>query len=165
MQICLASLSVVEERMQGGIHLLHFYERKVPMDYIEQATSINEDEKTQAINIYIQCVQEVAHKNYVPEYEDPLVDVSSLFGEIWMIENGYGSSSLSASAYAKASVAFNFANLLLGTEGKFIVVARTYLHKNERVKGRKLRQMACAMDYLVTGTTPEIFRQRYPYMR
>ncbi len=135
------------------------------MDYIEQANSITEEEKTQAINIYIQCVREVAHKKYVPDYDDPFVEISSLFGEKWMIENGYGASILSASAYAKASVAFNFANLLMGIEGKFIVVAKQYLSKNERFKNKKLHQMACAMNYLVTGTTAQIFRQHFPYMR
>ena len=135
------------------------------MDYIEQANSISEDDKTQAINIYIQCVKEVAHKKYVSDYEDPLVEISSLFGEKWMIENGYGTSSLSASAYAKASVAFNFANLLLGIEGKFVVVAKQYLQKNERFKDKKLHQISEALNYLVTGTTAEIFRQHFPYMR
>lgn len=135
------------------------------MDYVAQADSISEDDKTQAINIYIQCVQEVAHKKYVPDYEDPLVEISSLFGEKWMIENGYGTSCLSASAYAKANVAFNFVNLLMGIRGKFVVVAKEYLPKNYRVKDKKLHQMARAMDYFVTRTTAEMWRQHSPHMR
>ena len=81
------------------------------MDYIEQANSISEDEKTQAINIYIQCVQDIAHKEYSPDYDDYFIDMGSLFGERWLIESGHGTSTLSAAAYAKANVAFNFANL------------------------------------------------------
>ena len=58
MQIGLASHSVVEERMQRGIHLLHFYERIEKMDYIEQAHSLTNDEKAQALLIYTQCIKE-----------------------------------------------------------------------------------------------------------
>jgi hypothetical protein len=135
------------------------------MDYVAQADSISEDDKTQAINIYIQCVQEVAHKKYVPDYEDHMVEISSLFAQKWMIENGYGTSSLSASAYAKASVAFNFANLLMGIRGKFVIIAKEFLPKKNRVADKKLRQMACAMDYVVPRTTAAMWRQHSPYMR
>ena len=83
------------------------------MDYVEQAHSLNSDEKAQALLIYNQCVKQFAHKKYRIRCDDPFVDLSSLFGERWMIENGFGVSSLSAQAYAKANVAFNYANLQL----------------------------------------------------
>lgn len=151
--------------MQRGIHLLHFYERKEKMDYIEQAHALTNDEKAQALLIYTQCIKEFARKKYRIRCDDPFVDLSSLFGECWMIENGYGVSSLSAEAYAKANVAFNFANLELGAGGEFISTAKAHVPASKRVKDKKLYLFARAMNQVVTATTAEIWRQRVPYMR
>lgn len=135
------------------------------MDYVEQAHSLNSDEKAQALLIYNQCVKQFAHKKYRIRCDDPFVDLSSLFGERWMIENGFGVSSLSAQAYAKANVAFNYANLQLGADGEFICTVKANLPTDKRTKEKKLNQMARAMNQMVTATTAAIWRQRCPYMR
>ena len=135
------------------------------MDYVEQAHSLNSDEKAQALLIYNQCIKQFAHKKYRILCDDPFVDLSSFFGEQWMIENGFGLKSLSAEAYAKANVAFNFANLQLGAGGEFICTVKACLPKEKRVKPKKLQQMSNAMNQLVTATTAAIWRQRLPYMQ
>lgn len=135
------------------------------MDYIEQAYALAEDEKAQALLIYKQCVKDFAHKKYHIRCEDPFVDLSSLFGERWMFENDYGLKSVMAEAYASANVAFNYANLELGAGGEFICTAKAQVPANKRVKDKKLRLFARAMNQVVTATTPEIWRQRVPYMR
>ncbi len=135
------------------------------MDYIEQAYSLTNGEKAQALLIYTQCVKEFAHKKYRIRCDDPFVDLSSLFGERWMIENDYGLKSVQAEGYARANVAFNYANLELGAGGEFICTAKAHVPANKRVKDKKLHLFTRAMNQVVTATTADIWRQRVPYMR
>lgn len=134
------------------------------MDYIEQAYALSEDEKVQALLIYTQCVKEFTHKKYRIRCADPFVDLSSLFGERWLIENDCGIRSVNAEAYARANVAFNYANLELGAGGQFICTAKAHVPANKRATDKKLHLFACAMNQVVTATTAEIWRQRVPYM-
>lgn len=135
------------------------------MDYVEQAHALTNHEKTQALQIYTKCVKDFANKNYRISCDDPFVEFSSLFGERWLVQNGYGIRSLNAEAYARANVAFNYANLQLGAGGEFISTAKAHVPANKRLKDKKLRLLTRAMNQLVTTTTAEIWRQLVPYMR
>jgi hypothetical protein len=135
------------------------------MDYVDQAFALSRDDKTKAISIYIQCVKELAHKSYRIRGDDPFVDLSSLFGERWLYENGLrGFGRLNAQACANANVAFNYANLRMGADGKFISTVKANLSAKERINNKKLSKYARSMEHLVTATTAEIWQQRYPYM-
>jgi hypothetical protein len=72
---------------------------------------------------------------------------------------------LDAEACAKANVAFNYANLRLGANGKFISTVKANLPAKMRIKTKKLLEMAQSMDCLVTATTAEIWQRRSHYMR
>ena len=135
------------------------------MDYVDQAFALSRDDKAKAISIYIQCVRELAHKSYRIRGDDPFVDLSSLFGERWLMDNGLmGFECLSAYACANANVAFNYANLRMGADGKFISTAKANLSAKERINNKLLSQYARSMDSLVTATTPEIWLQDCAYM-
>lgn len=136
------------------------------MDYVEQAYSLSEEEKSQAIRIYTECVKKLVNKNYAVLQNDYFTHLSSIFGECWIFEGDFGSKDhLDAESYAKANVAFNYANLRLGTDGKFIRTAKSILSSNKRVSNKKLSQISESMDYIVTATTAEMWRQRFSYMR
>lgn len=135
------------------------------MDYVDQAFSLSEEEKSQAICIYTQCVKKLVNKNYVMRHNDYFTHLSSMFGGFWIFEGDFGSKGhLDAESYAKANVAFNYANLRLGADGKFIRTAKSILSSNARVSNKKLSEISESMDYLVTTTTAEMWRQRCPYM-
>jgi hypothetical protein len=136
------------------------------MDYVDQAFALSPAEKAQAIYIYNQCVKQFAHKDYNISGIDPFVDLSSIFGEMWLMENGFNIlGNLDAEACAKANVAFNYANLRLGANGKFISTVKANLPAKMRIKTKKLLEMAQSMDCLVTATTAEIWQRRSHYMR
>lgn len=151
--------------MQRGIHLLHFYEWKEQMDYVEQAFSLSDEEKSQAVYIYTQCVKKLVNKNYVFRQNDYFTHLSSMFGQCWIFDSGFASKDhLDAESYAQANVAFNYANLQLGSDGKFIRTAKSILPSHKRVNNKKLSEISESMNYLVMATTAEIWRQRCPYM-
>jgi hypothetical protein len=128
------------------------------MDYVDQAFALSRDDKAKAISIYIQCVRELAHKSYRIYGDDPFVDLSSLFGERWLMDNGLmGFECLNAYACANANVAFNYANLRMGADGKFISTAKANLSAKERINNKLLSEYARSMDCLVTATTAEIW--------
>jgi hypothetical protein len=135
------------------------------MDYIEQAFALAEDEKAQALLIYTQCVKRLVNKKYVMRQNDYFTHLSSMFGECWIFDGDFGSKChLDAASYAKANVAFNYANLRLGSDGKFIKTAKSILPSHKRVNNKKLSEISESMNYLVMATTAEIWRQRCPYM-
>ena len=135
------------------------------MDYVDQAFALSRDDKAKALLIYTQCVKKFANKNYCFSGADPFVHLSSLFGERWLMDNGLmGFECLSAYACASANVAFNYANLRLGSDRKFISTVKANLSAKERINDKKLSKYARSMEHLVTATTAEIWQQRYPYM-
>ena len=136
------------------------------MDYVDQAFALSDDEKSQAIYIYTQCVKTFVNKKYAMRQNDYFTHLSSMFGEYWIFDGEFGSKDhLDAASYAKANVAFNYANLRLGSNGKFIKTAKSMLPSNKRVNNKKLSEISESMDYLVTATTAEMWRQRFSYMR
>jgi hypothetical protein len=130
------------------------------MDYVNQAFALSRDDKAKALLIYTQCVKKFANKNYCFSGADPFVHLSSLFGERWLMDNGLmGFECLNAYACANANVAFNYANLRMGADGKFISTAKANLSAKERINNKLLSEYARSMDSLVTATTAEIWLQ------
>lgn len=136
------------------------------MDYVDQAFSLSDEEKSQALYIYTQCVKQLVNKNYVMHKNDYFTHLSSMFGERWIFDGDFGSKDhLDAESYAKANVAFNYANLQLGSDGKFIRTAKFTLPSTKRVNDKKLSEISESMNYLVTATTADMWREQFSYMR
>ena len=126
------------------------------MDYVKQAFELSADKKQSAVEIYERAVTVFVNKNYLPLCEDAHVDLSAIFGQIWlMTQRGSGAFWMDAALYAEANVAFNYANFLLGVRGEFVKTAKRIVKKEERVTDLCLMQLAKQMNCILMATTAE----------
>jgi hypothetical protein len=131
------------------------------MDHVKQAFSISDQEKIKAKKIYADAVKQLVNKSYVSASADAFVDLSALFGvkwlfDRWMQEGVWGGLEL----YAEANTAFNYANLTIGQEKKFVALAQSLVPKEDRVSNRQLSDIAVQMNSLLTCTTAESMQEQ-----
>jgi hypothetical protein len=126
------------------------------MDYVKQAYAISNTDKELAKRLYIEAVAEIANKNYVAKCDDAQIDLSALFGMRWFEATvDLHNWRFAADDYAKANVAFNYANFTLGINGRFIELAKQLVANELRVDGVKLKDMAKQMNFALTKTTAD----------
>lgn len=123
---------------------------------VKQAFAISDTEKQLALKLYEQAVVKLVNKQYVMQDEDAHTELSAIFGVDWLsTHNKNGLLFLNAKMYAKANIAFNYANIMLGIKGGFIKTAKRLVKENECVSGLKLKRMSADMDCLLTFTKAE----------
>jgi len=126
------------------------------MDYVQQAFDLSDTKKQAAKDIFKSAVTVFVNKNYIQRCADAHVDLSGVFGELWLVtQRGSGEFWMDAALYAEANVAFNYANMHLGMLGKFIKTAESLVSSNERVSSKELKHISKQMDSLLTATTAE----------
>ena len=124
------------------------------MDYVKQAFNLSDTKKQAAKEIFKRAVTVLVNKNYIARCADAHVDLSGVFGELWLLtQRGSGEFWMDAALYAEANVAFNYANMLLGMRGKFIKTAESLVSTNERVSSKELKHISKQMDSILTATT------------
>lgn len=124
------------------------------MDLIKQAFSISNTDKEVAKRLYEESVRELVHKDAVHECSDAHTELSAIFGVRWLVmhrENGQ--IFFTAKQYAAANVAFNYANCVLGSGGKFLKTVKRVCKFEECVDEVELRRMNGDMSSLLTFTT------------
>ena len=124
------------------------------MDYVKQAFNLSDTKKQAAKEIFKRAVIVLVNKNYIARCANAHVDLSGVFGELWLLtQRGSGEFWMDAALYAEANVAFNYANILLGMSGKFIKTAESLVSSNERVSSKELKHISKQMDSILTATT------------
>jgi hypothetical protein len=132
---------------------------------VKQAFSISADKKVEAKKIYELALIEMVNKNYKFMCEDAFVELSSIFGQLWCIEHkGNVPFWLDAKLFAEANVAFNYANSVLGCNGKFVNTVISLVKKDERVSDLVLKRMAKDMNCLLTNTTEKDIKKSLSFM-
>lgn len=125
------------------------------MDLIKQAFSISNADKETAKRLYEESLRELVHKDAVHECNDAHTELSAIFGVRWLVmhkENGQ--IFFTAKQYAEANVAFNYANCVLGSGGKFLKTVHRVCNLEDCVSEAELRRMNKEMGCLLTFTTP-----------
>ncbi len=132
------------------------------MNYVKQAYELSSVKKQSALATYKQATTEFVNKNYLPQCDDPHVELGATFGLIWlMTQRSSGSFWKDAALYAEANVAFNYANLELGIRGKFITTAKELVSSSERISDKELKRIAKQMDCLMRGTSVEEIKSNF----
>jgi hypothetical protein len=91
------------------------------MNYVKQAFAMTDENKEIGLKIYESAVAELVQKDYRHVSNDAHVELSSIFGEKWLLIKGKGLHLLDhPELYAEANVAFNYANCLHAKADKFI---------------------------------------------
>lgn len=128
------------------------------MNYVKQAFAINETQKIAAQKLYKKAVAKLVNKQYIPWVEDAHTELSAIFGVMWLSERCQeGPRTPDLNFYASANVAFNYANLNLGAQGKFKSLAKSLVSEQEIVADQRLDAMTEQMNSILTCTTPEAF--------
>jgi hypothetical protein len=130
------------------------------MDHVKQAFSMNNQDKSKAKKIYADAVKQFVNNDYVPAHTDTFVDLSALFGmrwllDRWMQDGVWGGLGL----YAEANTAFNYANLTIRQERKFVALAQSLVPKENRVSDARLDTIAAQMNCFLTCTTVEAMQE------
>lgn len=134
---------------------------EIDMNYVKQAYALSASKKVLAKELYEQAVAKLVCKDYVLRIHDAHVDLSAIFGELWLLRNkNNGAFWNDWNLYAEANVAFNYANLSLGIKGKFFELARQIVADERRVEDIKLKKMTKQMDSILTATTVEKIRSK-----
>ncbi len=129
------------------------------MDYVKQAFALSNDKKELALNLYKKSVAELVQKNYVMQVDDAHTELSAIFGEKWLVANSNGIDFfMNFDLYAESNIAFNYANFRLGTDKKFVKLAKELVSKSGRINDKQLNSMAKTMNYILTKTTAEKVR-------
>lgn len=124
------------------------------MDLIKQAFAISNTDKENAKKLYEEAVQELTHKEFVHECNDAHTQLSAIFGVRWLVRHKQnGQVFFTAKQYAEANIAFNYANCVLGSGGKFLETVRRVCKLEECVSQLKLERMAKDMNCILTFTT------------
>ena len=78
------------------------------MDYVKQAFNLSDTKKQAAKEIFKRAVIVLVNKNYIARCANAHVDLSGVFGELWLLtQRGSGEFWMDAALYAEANVAFN----------------------------------------------------------
>lgn len=128
------------------------------MNYVKQAYELSADKKQHALALYKNAVVELVSKDYVLRVDDAHTELSAIFGQYWlMTQRGSGAFWLDSVLYAEANIAFNYANLTLGIDGRFIALAESLVDAEQRIGKKELKAMSKQMDSILTATTAKHF--------
>lgn len=128
------------------------------MNYVEQAFAISEEDKRTAEQFYKDAITLLVSKHYVAQVDDMHTELSAIFGERWVCTHRKsGAFWLDAQLYAKANIAFNYANCVLGVRGKFSQLAKQLVEAEERVSDATLDTWGEHMNNLLTCTNAKDF--------
>jgi hypothetical protein len=129
------------------------------MDYVKQAFALSNEKKELALTLYKKSVAELVQKDYEMQVDDAHTELSSIFGEKWLIANSNGIDFfMNFDLYAESNIAFNYANFRLGTDEKFVKLAKELVCKSTRINDKQINSMAKTMNYMLTKTTAEQIR-------
>jgi len=129
------------------------------MDYVKQAFALSNEKKELALALYKKSVAELVQKDYEMQVDDAHTELSSIFGEKWLIANSNGIDFfMNFDLYAESNIAFNYANFRLGTDEKFVKLAKELVCKSTRINDKQINSMAKTMNYMLTKTTAEQIR-------
>jgi hypothetical protein len=129
------------------------------MDYVKQAFALSNEKKELALTLYKKSVAELVQKDYEMQVDDAHTELSSIFGEKWLIANSNGIDFfMNFDLYAESNIAFNYANFRLGTDEKFVKLAKELVCKSTRINDKQINSMAKTMNYILTKTTAEQIR-------
>ena len=126
------------------------------MNYVKQAYALESNKKESAKRIYGDAVREMVNKNYERLIDDAHVELSAIFGQMWVSERMLKhQETFSSTLLAESNVAFNYANFTLGISGRFIAYAKELVSKNDRIDDKKLKAITKQMNCMLTKTTAE----------
>lgn len=130
------------------------------MNYVKQAYALDDTKKLAAKSIYENAVREMVNKNYERLIDDAHVELSAIFGQMWVSDRMLRhKEQFGGALIAEANVAFNYANFTLGISGRFNDYAKKLVNKEERIGDKKLKIMTKQMNFMLTKTTEEAIQE------
>lgn len=126
------------------------------MNEVTQAFELDVKKKADALAIYEEAVRVLVHKDYIAEADNAHTELSVLFGGRWFcVQLMAGTALMKDELLAEANVAFNYANIVLGVNGKYKEMAKRLVSDAERVSDAQLHEMQLQMHNVLTCTTAE----------
>lgn len=132
------------------------------MTQVTQAFAISDEDKRTAELFYKDAVALLVNKKYVTGIDDGHTELSAIFGVRWVsTQRGSGAFWGDAKIYADANNAFNYANSVLGMNGKFVALAKQLVTADERISDAQLKRWDKQMNCLLTRTNAEDFKEYF----
>ncbi len=113
---------------------------------VEEVYAIDEADEALALAIYALSVTKFANKNYKRHFDNAHTELAAMFQQHWICSKQlfYGFEYLE-----QANFAFDFANLQLGVDGKFIKTAESLLDADEIADKDTIAAIAKEMNTLL----------------
>ncbi len=125
------------------------------MDRIKEAFAIDQKDKDIANRIFLEAIKKIANKNHISMTDDPFVELSAIFGQMWLIECSQATSDFfDVKMFARSNTLFNYAHLSMGTNysEKFIKVAKSLVKSEDRISEESLLSISKKMRFILTTT-------------
>ena len=125
------------------------------MDRIKEAFAIEQKDKEIANRIFLEAIRKIVNKNHIAMTDDPFVELSSIFGQLWLVECSQAASDFfDVKMFARSNTLFNYAHLSMGTNysNKFINIAKSLVKSEDRISDNDLLSMSKKMKFVLTVT-------------
>jgi hypothetical protein len=120
------------------------------MTQVAKAYSLNAKHKVVALMLYKQALNELVETHGAWQCSNAHTQLSANFGVKWL-EYNFKGTRLAYEDYAAANNAFNYANLTLGIEERFLKTAQEVLEDNYGLNLQWLSAAAKQMNCLLTN--------------
>lgn len=125
------------------------------MDKIKEAFAIEQKDKEIANRIFLEALKKIVNKNHLAMTEDPFVELSAIFGQLWLVECSQSTNDFfDVKMFAHSNTLFNYAHLSMGTNysDKFIKIAKSLVKSEDRISDESLLSMSKKMKFFLTVT-------------
>jgi hypothetical protein len=113
---------------------------------------IRDDQKPLAVAVYKETVTMLGNKNFCYFGEDAGIELCKLFRSLWFHRcMGTQGGSVPMEIFAESYRAFNYANMALGTRGRFVALAESLVSVSDRRARAHLVKMGRQINGIITS--------------
>ena len=116
---------------------------------------INDSEKDFAFTVYKESVTMLGNKNFCYRDSDSCIALYNVFRSFWCMNHpSTQQGRVDIEVFAGAYRAFNYANMALGTRGRFVALAETLIPEADRRDRKTLVEMSRDMNSIIRPNRP-----------
>jgi hypothetical protein len=120
---------------------------------------IRDDQKPLAFAVYKEAVAMLGNKNFCYFGEDAGIELCKLFRNLWFHRcMGTQGGSVPMEIFAESYRAFNYANMALGTRGRFVALAESLVSVSDRRARAHLVKMGRQINGIITSPVLRQYR-------
>ncbi len=116
---------------------------------------IKDNEKDLALAIYKESVTRLGNKNFCYLDTDSCIALYNVFRSLWFMKHASTTQGMvDIEVVTSAYRAFNYANMTLGTRGRFVALAETLIPEADRRDRKALVKMSRQMNDIIRPERP-----------